>query len=397
MRIRKMNNEKNNVDVYINEINNEKSQKPYIKKLFQNKIIIFISVCIIMTIIYCIFFRHSYFAHGPAMHYFHNGPAVLLEDGNVLIIGGNTKQAEIYNFRKNKFELVGEMNFSRNYGATTTLLKDGNVLITGGGMDFQSPLETEIYDIKSKKFKINSNMCIPRVNHTAISMDDGNILFFGGYDKKNKFVFEIEKFDYKTNEFNIISKIPNDGCIYYTAIPIEKNKVLLIGISSPIDHTKNNNPKKLLIYDYKMNKIYNFESKNVEPTSTQIYHTNIGLPTQMNNEERKNLIIIANYKDDITVRITIYASENVYNSYTIEDLGDELIIIGGKLLYGWGVKFPQYTEFFDKENQHFYLKESLIYKRYKHSSVKLPNGNILIFGGYAHGNEPQIDTNIYIK
>jgi len=80
----------------------------------------------------CTNVKHNVFVKGPDMHYFHNGPAVLLDDGNVLIIGGNTKQAEIYDYKKNKFLLAGEMNFNRVFGASASLLPNGSVLIAGG-------------------------------------------------------------------------------------------------------------------------------------------------------------------------------------------------------------------------------------------------------------------------
>ena len=48
------------------------------------------------------------------MNFFHNGPAVLLDNGNILVTGGNTKQAEIYDYKKNKFIFTkGEMNYIR--------------------------------------------------------------------------------------------------------------------------------------------------------------------------------------------------------------------------------------------------------------------------------------------
>ena len=58
--------------------------------------------------------KHNIFVKGPNMHYYHNGPAVLLDDGNVLVIGGNTKQAEIYDYKQNKFIVLdNELNYKR--------------------------------------------------------------------------------------------------------------------------------------------------------------------------------------------------------------------------------------------------------------------------------------------
>ena len=133
--------------------------------------------------------KHNVFVKGPNMHVYHNGPAVLMKDGNVLVIGGKTKKSEIYDYKKNKFIFTkGEMNYIRQFGATATKLNNGKVLITGGdadGKSFDAIPNEEIYDPSTGIFSKISNMCIPRTDHTAILMDNGNILIIGGYNTTN--------------------------------------------------------------------------------------------------------------------------------------------------------------------------------------------------------------------
>ena len=133
--------------------------------------------------------KHNVFVKGPNMHVYHNGPAVLMNDGNVLVIGGDTKKAEIYDYKKNKFVYAnGEMKYKRDYGASSITLKNGNVLITGGAYNIYNDNKQkikEIYDPSTGIFSKISNMCIPRTDHTAILMDNGNILIIGGYNTTN--------------------------------------------------------------------------------------------------------------------------------------------------------------------------------------------------------------------
>ena len=185
-------------------------------------------------------FKHNIFVTGPSMNLYHSGPAVLLDDGNVLVLGGNTKQAEIYDYKKNKFVLTGEMNEKR-YDAAATLLKDGNILVTGGLVSYNRDKElryiiaenAEIYDIKTEKFKIIGKMCVPRMRHFAIPLDNGNVIFIGGQDKYGKPVSEIEEFDYYSKKFKIIGNFKFSHKSFYDSLLIpNKQELLLFGRKS---------------------------------------------------------------------------------------------------------------------------------------------------------------------
>jgi hypothetical protein len=54
-----------------------------------------------------------------------------LQNGQVLIAGGETAKAELFNPATGAFTATGDMTVSRT-GHTATLLADGRVLIAGG-------------------------------------------------------------------------------------------------------------------------------------------------------------------------------------------------------------------------------------------------------------------------
>jgi hypothetical protein len=76
--------------------------------------------------------------------------AVLLANGNVLIVGGTATgpglaSAELYSPATGMFTALGNMTQARSYPAAA-LLADGRVLITGGaGADYQPLDSAELY------------------------------------------------------------------------------------------------------------------------------------------------------------------------------------------------------------------------------------------------------------
>lgn len=116
--------------------------------------------------------------------------ATLLKNGKVLVIGGvkddmPLKTIEVYDPETRKFTPGGELLTAR-YGHTATLLDSGKVLVTGGmGRDdagnavFESA--AELYDPKTGKTEALPPMHFPRVLHSAVKMQNGNVLMIGGY------------------------------------------------------------------------------------------------------------------------------------------------------------------------------------------------------------------------
>ena len=363
-------------------------------------ILIFSFILVFFTIFYIyennIFkFRHNVFIKGPKMHFYHNGPAVLMNDGNVLVIGGDTKQAEIYDYKKNKFVLTkGKMNYKRQYGASATALKNGNVLITGGGnriikkigngYEPQNPIivnKSEIYDGKNQIFIENINMCVPRASHTALEIDNGNILFFGGYDKDKKNVLEIEEYDIDTNKFKIINKFKDKNYLYHSCLKIDNNKVVIIAIPKGYIEKKLN-ANKIFIYDYDENKIYEYKESKLQVTSRKIYSTNISLHNPY-GDDSKNLILRVDYNSKNIIKISVL--QNSKSGYTVNNLNENIsLLIGGKINDGWGGKVTNETLFYIYN----YKKRrpenpKLNKKRCNHLAINLKDNRIIIIGGYS--------------
>jgi len=106
-----------------------------------------------------------------------NPTATLLQNGHVLVVGGNTVSgdlsAEIYDPGTGAFTKTGSSTVART-GHTATLLADGRVLIAGGGT-----ATAELYDPGTGMFTATGSMAESRTGNTATRLQDGTVLIAG--------------------------------------------------------------------------------------------------------------------------------------------------------------------------------------------------------------------------
>jgi len=141
--------------------------------------------------------------------------ATLLQDGRVLIVGGQNdnvlSSAELYDPLTGKFNPTGSMSAPRE-NHTATLLADGRVLIAGGdgaGSADQAPLlSAEIYDPKSGTFSQTGSMSVARKRAGASLLKDGRVLVVGGEDAQLSAIFTAEIYDPKSGTFRPTGSMP---------------------------------------------------------------------------------------------------------------------------------------------------------------------------------------------
>lgn len=122
--------------------------------------------------------------------------ATLLKDGSVLVVGGgqldvddllvSISSAEIFDPVRSQFAAVEKPCSAAAEFQTATLLNNGKVLVAGGN-EFggyptwlQATAAAELYDPVVHAFAFTGSMTIGRTHHTATLLRDGRVLIVGG-------------------------------------------------------------------------------------------------------------------------------------------------------------------------------------------------------------------------
>lgn len=111
--------------------------------------------------------------------------ATLLSDGSILLVGGYSDKAEVYDESRGRFRTVATMPDSR-MGHDAVLQDDGTVLVVGGWVSIDgSPREaaasTLLYNPDADTWTAGPSLNLPRADHTVSRLGD-EIWACGGGD-----------------------------------------------------------------------------------------------------------------------------------------------------------------------------------------------------------------------
>ena len=154
------------------------------------------------------------FTAGPAMNVARfNHSAISLDDGRVLILGGNRlKSAEVYDPAGNTFTPVGDMEVVHGLGHQAVKLLDGRVLVVGGDSAVVRPTAVvEIFDPQTDQFTRVADMATGRMLHFAVLTADGTVVIGGGQDDEGELLASVEVYDPVANAFTPGPDLPAAG------------------------------------------------------------------------------------------------------------------------------------------------------------------------------------------
>jgi hypothetical protein len=110
--------------------------------------------------------------------------AVLLRDGQVLVMGGSNgsvelSSAELYSPATGTWTATGDMGAARTL-FTATSLQNGQVLVTGGDVGGAATSSAELFSPATGTFTATGSMTVARERGTATLLQNGQVLVAGG-------------------------------------------------------------------------------------------------------------------------------------------------------------------------------------------------------------------------
>jgi len=113
--------------------------------------------------------------------------AVLLQDGRVLVVGGQdatggeSDSAELYDPATGAFSKASQMIYA-HINPAAILLRNGRVLVTGGPLAtvLKRDRSAELFDPSTGKFSLTGFMKVARTGQATVLLPDGRVLFAGG-------------------------------------------------------------------------------------------------------------------------------------------------------------------------------------------------------------------------
>ena len=317
-----------------------------------------------------------------------NHQAVLLADGELLVIGGVTLESgflaadEIYTPATKTWTAHGQLLEDRG-GHTATILLGGDILVAGGVTGNQTLQSAEILDPITHQFTTLGNMQVPRNQHTATLLQNGNVVIAGG-STDTVTLTSAEIFNPTSNSFALLSSILSDERKNHSATLLNDGRVLIAG-------GRNSSDGKLRSAD-----LFDPNTNLFTPTgamkNVRALHTatllNSGQPLMVGG------VVTGGGETDTaetydpatgTFQLTTGHLKIGRKRHRASLLNDgKVLVSGGTVLangQGGGDRTTETAELFDPSTQLFVEVGNMTVARSDHDSVLLDDGTVIITGG----------------
>jgi len=148
----------------------------------------------------------SWTATGSMFHEYGNSAAVMLQSGEVLVIGRGEHpyaECELYDPRTGKWVATGSLIDPRSEPVAATLLSNGKVLVAGGWTGSKALASCEVYDPATGAWAQTGTMHHSRACHQVVRLSNGRVFAVAG-DASRK---SCELYDPKTGKWTMTAPL----------------------------------------------------------------------------------------------------------------------------------------------------------------------------------------------
>ena len=279
--------------------------------------------------------------------------ATLLPNGKVLVVGGDTSAlppnfgrgdtAELYDPATGRWTLTGGASTVHSWH-TATLLQDGRVLVAGG-FNTDNVKTTELYDPVTETWTPTGDLNVARYGHTATLLPDGSVLIAKGSNDGDlgSTLSSAERYDPTSGTWSLIDDPTDYSSVLHNATLLPGGTVLFTG----------------------------------------------GYPGNGWDGDPRSLALSELF-DPVTDTWEMVGSLNeARDGHTATLLPDGSLLAAGG--FDWNIRFQDYTlpmyvgtaERYDPAAGTWTAIASLVSARYGHTATLLPDGSVLVVGGWG--------------
>src|ERR1022692_1899397 len=282
--------------------------------------------------------------------YYHS--ATLLNTGVVLVVGGigpvpggtgtlgELASAELYNPGTGTFTFTGNLNAARD-AHSATLLNNGSVLIAGGSGVAGELASAEIYNPATAAFTLTGSLNTARYEHTATMLPTGEVLIAGGYGSAGALASG-ELYNPATGTFTLTTGSLNTARSSAAATLLDTGLVLIAdgynySTTGPLSSAE----------------LYNPIAGTFSATGSQARSASLGTATLLTNG-------------------SVLFAGSLYK-----------LLTNGSVLFAGSLYNASAAEFYSPASGTFSVATELNTPRDLQTATLLPNGAVLIAGGYS--------------
>jgi uncharacterized delta-60 repeat protein len=286
--------------------------------------------------------------------------ATLLPNGKVLVAGGNDNNnnnnnylasAELYDPVSGGWTATGSLATARA-GHTATLLPNGKVLVAGGYNNSNSLASAELYDPASGSWAATGSLATARAGHTATLLPNGKVLVAGGLNSSGP---SAELYDPANGSWTATGSLGGGVLRYsHTATLLPNGKVLVAGGSYGTGY---------------------FASAELYDPASGSWTATGSLATARRNHTATLLpngkVLVAG---GFNCPPCVFGRSPIIGMpvSTIGDMPSEFSLAS--------------TELYDPVSGSWTATGGLATARYSHTATLLPNGQVLVAGGFGTGS-----------